>query len=177
MYRMLIALAVSAAIFGSGFRVSTWRSDAVINDMRAEAAQNQMLAVQRALDIENLQDQLSAAADTNFALANREVEVVYKQIEKEVIRYVQTDNAVDCGIDNVGVRVHDIAATGRVPTISEASSSPDAATSGVTNAELIHTVASNYKSCRQTGQQLERLIQWVAATNAQAQSAKGRPSK
>lgn len=84
--------------------------------------------------------------------------VVTQTVEKEVVRYVET-NPGPC-LDVQWRRLHDSAAANTLP---ETASKPDGAIGAPTAAEAIEAVTASYAACHRTADKLDGLQAWVKA--------------
>jgi uncharacterized lipoprotein YajG len=157
----LVALLLTAS-FAGGYKVAALKYNLKIESAKAamlEAAQEQ----QKLNDaIEEAHHELSDALAKVYELENRKQETVFKEVIKEVVKYVQTDNARECGLSPSGVYIHDTAATGELPEDTDTTTSADDGTIEATNAEIIQVVTDNYTTCNSIRQQLINLQRWAA---------------
>lgn len=110
---------------------------------RAEQREAQLTQVLDAQRIERKQATVTAQAETRAAQEVEKVRTVYRDVNKEVIRYVSTPNRAVCDLDVGWLRIHDFAATG-VPTVSDATRELDATASGFTADDALRAVTENY---------------------------------
>lgn len=116
-----IGAVVLALAFGSGWAVNGWR----INSHTAKA---QVAAVQHEVVHEQAATQATAAVSASAVAVQTQTQTVYRTINHEVIRYVQSPAPV-CTLDSSWVRIYNAAATASVPDStsgSDAASAPDA---------------------------------------------------
>lgn len=163
LYLFAGAAAVSAAVaFGAGWKVQGWRKDAAITEMVTQA--NALLDErEKLLDHLEKERELSEQIAAEAAVAREaETKIVTEYIDREVIKYVQTPAANDCGLDPEWVRIHDRAAlnTDRLPEAEDAATEPDA---GASKAEALAGVTDNYATCHEVRDQLSALQDWVRA--------------
>ena len=145
----------------SAAKVSSWRYGGIISETYAQHLEAVAEANRQTNLVDELNDKLTAKAAEAEALRNQEREVVEREIIKEVIRYVETPNANECGLTDAGVRLHDAAARGRVPEVSDAAPFVDDSAIQATNAELILTVTKNYALCNAEISRFEGLQEWL----------------
>jgi hypothetical protein len=161
-YLKLGAAALTLMVaFGAGYKVAANHFGGIIAETRAEHLEAVAEANRQAQLVTEANQRASAAIAEAEALRNQEREVVTKLITKEVIKYVETDNARECGFTDAGVRLHDAAARGSVPEIPDTASVVDDAAIAATNAEIMLTVTDNYKTCNQTADRLTMLQRWL----------------
>lgn len=156
-YFKLAAVALSAIVgFGIGWKVNGWRHDAAdLAQMEADQRAIQA-AVEQAKKVQALREANTEAAAQLEIERNRQAETVVKEVIRDVIRYVQTPAASDCGIDGIGVRI--INQSAGVPTLPEGTSTPDA-----TAGAVVASVTDNYAACTKNSNQLIALQDWVRA--------------
>ena len=168
--QIIAAGVVLAMAFGAGWEVNGWRKDAQINAMQGRALDAADEARSKNRIIESLQDHRARIAGELEVERQKEAEIIERIVVTEVIKYVKTDNAIQCGMDDAGVRVHDIAASGRVSETTTTTSPPDDSPGGVTNAEVIQVVTQNYQVCHATRRQLIALQDWIIAVRVDSVS-------
>lgn len=162
-----------AAVFAGGYKVASSHYGGIIAETRAQHLEAVAEANRKTRLIDEVNRRAANAASEAYAWKNREREVVTKVITKEVIKYVETDNARECGLSASGVRLHDTAARGRVPEDARATAGTDDGAIAATNAEVIMTVTDNYNTCNETRDKLIGLQNWVrAVTRYESQIAK-----
>ena len=154
----------------AAWKVSSWRSGLVIAGMELAAAEAVAQAKIDADLVEDLQKKVGEAVALADLLRRQEREVIERVVNHEIIEYVQTDNAVDCGLSAAGVRIHDAAASGRLPGVSNPASPTDGATSGASNAEVMQVVVPNYHTCNAIRDRLIGLQDWVSRAAAAARN-------
>lgn len=116
--------------FGIGWKVNGWRHDAA-DLARMEADQKAIqAAAEQARKVADLRAQRTEIAAQLEIERNREARVVERTVTNDVIKYVQTPAAAQCGIDPDGVRIINAAASG-VPG-TETAGTPDAGTGSAT---------------------------------------------
>lgn len=159
--------AAGVAIIASFWVGWEWRdrsADVQMSDLRRDLADANAEASESARMAERLSQERATLAAEAEALRNQEREVVTRTVTEEVIRYVQTPAATECGPDYEFVRIHDTAAAGRVPGSADPAAEPDAAARSITNADLLSVVTENYATCQTVRDQLISLQEWVRAT-------------
>lgn len=77
--------------------------------------------------------------------------------DREVIRYVES-GLDQCPLSNAFVSLHDHAAHNTVPTTA---GGLDGAPSGITAAQTLPIIQTNYSTCHQTADRLRALQEWV----------------
>ncbi|MDK2124139.1 hypothetical protein [Parachitinimonas caeni] len=158
--RLLITAALLALCFGLGYAKGAAAST---KDHQAELAKAQLARLHTTRQIERADTDRSQIVAQQHADATRRQQTVYRTINKEVIRYVAQPRPepAACHLDADWLRLHDAAATGRLPEPTDATASADATASGPTAAEALPTVIDNYRSCNETAQRLRDLQGWV----------------
>lgn len=151
------------ATFWAGWEWRDRAADAAMSALQRDLADANARASEEARRAEQLAQERTSLAAEAEALRNQEREVVTRTVTQEVIKYVQTPVATSCGPDPEFVRIHDAAASGRMPGSSDTSGQPDAEADGVTNADLLSVVTDNYSRCQATRDQLLSLQEWVRA--------------
>lgn len=156
-YFRLAVYAVLVVIgFGIGWKVNGWRHDAAdLAQMEADQAAIQVAAEQARKVAELRQARTDIAAQLEIE-RDRKAETVVKEVIRDVIRYVQTPAASDCGIDSVGVCI--INASAGLPCLPEAAGTPDA-----TAGTVVASVTDNYATCTRNSNQLSALQDWARA--------------
>lgn len=150
-YRLLAALALISAL--AGFAYLQGRRHEQDSQL-----QGQIDSVLRVVRIERAQQAISnqvAAAHEQGRAADR---IVYKAIEREVVRYVANPDHAVCELDRGWVQLHDAAALSRIP---DPAGIADAAPSGLTADDALNTVVGNYGACQDNARQLADLQRWV----------------
>lgn len=160
-WRLAALALVGLVVFGSGYRVASWRYEGKIQRQRAEQLEALQANAKLVAELEQARVSLSESLAREAALKEQEARVVEKVVTQEVIRYVETDNARHCGLSADGVRIHDAAARGELPEAASAASGSDAAAVEATNAEVIRTVVSNYNECNRIRERLMLLQRWA----------------
>lgn len=167
--RIIAVLALAVAVFASGFTVAEWRNGEIIADMRAAAAEDREQAVADAQAIEDLGDIAAEAVMAEYALRTAAAEQTERVITQEVVRYVQAEatagSGADC-LDGDWVRIHDLAATDRMPEAADPAAHPDGPATGATPGEALTAVTDNYGTCNDIRSQLTSLQDWVRQTQA-----------
>lgn len=126
----IIALLVALTIgFGGGWLVQGWRLGADIESLKADYADARAKAAEKTREAEEAAREAEQAAQersdaiAEAAQARRQAQQAKaKTITREVIKYVQSDDAGKCSLPASWVRVHDKAAAGRTGGVSKASS-------------------------------------------------------
>lgn len=159
--QILIACLALTIAAGSGWQVRGWRCDATTSAMLADAHEGAKWAAEKARRTEQLQQQVTDITARAEALRNQERLTVTKYITQEKIKYVQTDAVIDCGLDAHGVRIHNIAASGRVPPATDTTTKFDDPPRGATAAEVVNVVTENYQTCRANADRLRSIQAWA----------------
>ncbi|WP_374538212.1 hypothetical protein [Chitinimonas taiwanensis] len=152
-YRLLAVLALIAALAGAAYLQG--RRHEQDSQLRG-----QVDSVLRVVRIERAQLAISnqvAAAHEQGRAADR---IVYKAIEREVVRYVANPDHDVCELDRGWVQLHDTAALSRIP---DPAGVADATSSGLTADDALGAVVDNYGACQDNARQLADLQGWVRA--------------
>ena len=150
----------AVALFWSGYAVNGWRLGGQISAMEAAASDAALDSEKKAREIERLNQQVSDAQSVAAELRARKRETVKEVVINEVVKYVQSDAASDCGLDAAGVRIHNIAASGELPEDTSATGEPDQGTERAPASEVIQVVAANYADCHEYRDQVTGWIEW-----------------
>lgn len=151
-WRIIGALAVSAALVGAGWRAG---ADRVQARWDAERAAQAVAAARHAARIADAgQDAASQFATSALATQQRTVEII-----KKVPVYVTAQADADCTVPAGFVRLHDAAAAD--VSAAQPATGADDAPAGIALSAVAGTVAENYSACHQTAAQLIQLQGWV----------------
>ena len=150
------------AIFAAGYQVAAWRYGKKLATEHARHLEGIAENTAQARRIEQLNSEKANAVAALVALRAKKRETVERIVTQEVIKYVETDNARECGLSAGGVRIHDAAARGAVPEAAEPAAVADGSTIEATNAEVISTVTTNYAICHAVRDQLEAFQRWAS---------------
>lgn len=144
---VLVTVAVAAAFVGwQGYRLGAAQLDRYIVAQQAEAIR---ITARRA--------EVTERVVTNYIKVKGDTEVITRTIEKEVVRYA--DSNPGYALDGAWRVLHDAAAANVVPDpagipYGTAGSPPRAA-------EALETVTASYAACHKTADRLEALQEWV----------------
>ena len=155
-----VVIGVSLA-FAGGYQVAAWKYGQEIAETRVEHLDAVADAADQARKTEEIRRTLSDSIAANDALKNRRREVVERVVTKQVIKYVETDNARECGLSADGVRIHDTAARGAVPSDTDTTPIVDDGAIAASNAEVMQVVTGNYATCNAIRDQLTGFQSWV----------------
>jgi hypothetical protein len=155
---VLIASISSAA---ATWKVADWKHGKHIAEMENAAWQSHVEALNQKNEIDLFNRQVSAARAEAYELRTRKREVVTRYINKEVIKYVQNDDAGKCVLPDKWVQLHDVAAKNSETGNADAARQPDDTPSRITDIEVLSTVTGNYQSCHKIRDQLIELQQWA----------------
>lgn len=127
LYQAVAALVALALATGGGFATG-WRAAGNACDARQLAQvrvdqAHQVETTRRAIDQANALAARNAAADGAAVQRRERVEAVTKTIEREVIRYVQTDAGRGLCFDDDGLRLYNAAQRGDFPAADPAMAS------------------------------------------------------
>ncbi|WP_410498157.1 hypothetical protein [Chitinibacter sp. S2-10] len=156
-YRILIVVLLALAVFGAGLRTG-WVLSANSKDAGQLKVQNKATKVQQARVAS------AAVADQITASQVQQIQIRYKTITKEVIKYAEVHPApaasqpvVACNtLDHDWVRIHDHAADPDSEPVSE----PDGDAGGAGKSEVLGVVARNYETCQLWRQSLIGWQRW-----------------
>ena len=107
MIKAIVAAVLLAVAFAAGWAVNGWR-------ISSHTERAQVAAVQHVATVEHAQAQATAATEVSAVAVRVETQTVYRNINHEVIRYVQSPAPV-CTLDPDWVRIYNAAATGAIP--------------------------------------------------------------
>lgn len=146
----VVALLVAGMLELDGYR----RGERKLWEYQAEQAKQTVAVVVK-------QGRVTERVVTRYVQVRAAAKVVEKTVEKEVIRYAET-NPGSC-LDARWGWVHDHAAAGTVP---DPAGEPDGAGGAPKAAEALDTVTANYAACRRTADRLDGLQAWVREQKA-----------
>ena len=149
-YRIVAYIALALALTGFGFVKG-------LDYAAGQVAKAERTALQSVIATERKHVAQVASAAASHEVKRAETRVVYRTIEKEVIRYVQSAPP-NCQLPAGWVRLHDAAALSAVPA---APGESDAQPSGFTDVDGLVAVVGNYEACAETRQQLVDLQAWL----------------
>lgn len=150
-YRILIALALAAGLFGSGYYAATKSKN---EEIAAAAAEFQLKEQALQLAVAEAEGQIKEVIVTEY------VDRIKIVKEKEYVYREQAETSVPatCELPAGWVYLHDAAATSGV---ADPTRSSDATPSGVKDNQALGVVAENYSICRQNAEQLISLQKYV----------------
>jgi len=96
---------------------------------------------------------------TRYRTVVRAAEPIVREIDREVIRYVDANPGV-C-LDGAWRRLHDAAALGAVPAGPGGADGPGRTPEAPAAGVALATVTDNYAACRRTADRLDALQGWV----------------
>ena len=146
----LIALSLFAYGWFKGNEHGTEKLNKYIGEQAVEAVR-----------IAKGREKVTTEVVTKYVAVRGKTEVVTKTVEKEVVRYAES-NPGFC-LDLAWRVLHDDAAANRVP---DPRLKPDAASGAPKAAEALEGVTENYAACHRTADRLEAIQQWVRAQAA-----------
>ncbi|QDQ24910.1 hypothetical protein FNU76_00315 [Chitinimonas arctica] len=132
-----------------------------IHGQQAEQVQGhdaERAALVRVIRIERKQAAISQIVAEQHEAGRIRDRVIYRNIEKEVIRYVASPQHAVCHLDYEWLRLHNAAALSIVP---EPADSADAAAGEFTSDDALQTVTTNYQACQDNARQLADLQRWL----------------
>lgn len=150
-YRLLAALALISLL--AGFAYLQGRRHEQDSQL-----QGQIDSVLRVVRIERAQQAVSNQVSVAHEQGRAADRIVYRTIEKELIRYVANPDHAACELDRGWVQLHDAAALSRIP---DPAGIADAAPSGLTADDALGTVVENYGACQDNARRLADLQGWV----------------
>ncbi|BBH11687.1 hypothetical protein CH06BL_09350 [Chromobacterium haemolyticum] len=109
-WKLLAALLLAAGLVAAG-----WHYRAVL--AARDTAQAQIKQAQAALATKTKQDAVSARVDASATATAQQTQIVYRTINKEVTKYVETHPAY-CTLPAGWVQLHNAAAIGQLPDTS-----------------------------------------------------------
>ena len=159
--QVLALVAASLISAASGWKVTSWYYQSQISDMLLDAAQ----AAQEARDlndkIEVMGLELAGVVSERDAARRQKARDLQRVITRKVIEYVQNPDIERVYLPSEWVRLHDSAASGRVPEDADPAGATDDPAVGVTDADAIAVVTDNYGICTDTRNQLIGLQEWA----------------
>lgn len=117
------------------------------------------------IKVEQKSDQATQTVATDVAKSVDRVQIVTRDIIKEVPVYVTVEANNRCTITDGFVRLHDAAASATAPVPYSAGQSADAA-AGIEASAVAATVADNYGTCNVWKEQVLGWQQWYASQRA-----------
>lgn len=120
--KAIVAAVLLALAFGAGWAVNGWR-------LSSHAVKAEVKAVQKVAVVEHAQAVATAAVEASAAQVRTETQTVYRTINHEVIRYVQSPAPV-CTLDSDWVRIYNAAATGALSDPASGGNAASAAHAG-----------------------------------------------
>lgn len=160
-----ISLALIVSAFYGGWKARDLDARATMANLLLDWSEASKAASDRTLEVERARGELANVRRQLRLERERDAEVVTETIEKEVVRYVETPAAVDCGLDPDGMFVHNAAATRRLSEAAAARPGVDGAATGdardVPAGEVVEVVARNYDACFREFRRVRDLQQYV----------------
>ncbi|MBN50017.1 MAG: hypothetical protein CMN85_10785 [Spongiibacteraceae bacterium] len=156
-------IAASALIaFIAAWQVQAWRYGGAIEKIAHAHTEALRQAESDARKAEKELSSVTAEIDRLSEQARENVRVVTETVEKEVIRYVETDpSAGDCQLSLGWVRAHDNATHAEMPQNPAPSGAPDDAAGPATDVDALRAVSRNYRTCVGELQRLSGLQAYV----------------
>ncbi|MGR2678744.1 hypothetical protein [Chromobacterium haemolyticum] len=111
-WKLIVAGLVLAAVAWLGWDFSQRGAE-------RDTAQTQVKQAQAALAAKAKQDAVSAKADASATATAQQTQIVYRTINKEVTKYVETHPA-NCALPAGWVQLHNAAVIGRLPDAASA---------------------------------------------------------
>ena len=120
-----IVTAIALAVGGSGgYWVGAAKYERILLRAKDEANAQYQLSLKRLRQAERSNQVITDKLATKHAKVITEIEVVEREIEKEVIRYVQ-NTADNCQLDSEWLRLHNLASQPRVSAHTSTASTDD----------------------------------------------------
>ena len=127
-------------------------------DEQAGQAEETLARLVRVVALERQQIDISQQVAAAHEQGTAQDRILYKALEKEVIRYVASPEHITCRLDRGWVQQHDAAALSTLPA---ATSSADATASDLTSDDALVTTTGNYAACQENTRQLTDLQLWI----------------
>lgn len=157
-YRLLAMAAFAVALVGFG-----WVKGAGHVQAEWDAATGKQ-SLQGAV-VQKRQAEATVQVVTKYVDRVKVVREAGDTIIKEVPVYVPAEADAACVLSRGFVRLHDAAATGRLP---QAAGAADALPAGIALSAVAGTVADNYERCHENTEQLRSLQEWIRTQEAAA---------
>jgi len=159
---LLIATIVSAILSAAGtWSILNTRHDLEITKLENTAWQAHVDGLNTKNEIELYNNKISQQQSEIEALKTVKRETVTRYINKEVIKYVQADNAGKCILPYEWVRIHDTAATGNIAGDTNSTAKSNDTAASVTDIEALGVVTENYQMCNIIRDRLIGLQAWA----------------
>lgn len=165
---LVAVLASSAASAFATWHILDWKHGKEIAEMQNLAYQAAIQSMNDKNEIDYYNGQVAKAQAEAYEAKNREREVITKYVTKEVIKYVQSDDAGKCDLPDQWVYLHDTAARGSLPRDTDTASEPNGDTGRITDIEVLGVVTENYQSCHKIRDQLIGLQEWAKGISCKA---------
>jgi hypothetical protein len=159
-YLQIVAVTLAVG-FLAGWQVNGWREDAQLNAIHTVAQEAAQEAREAVASQELAVDQAQHTAALLAVERERKSKVIERIVTNEVIQYVQTPAAAECGVDARGVRIINAASHSGASGDADTAGSLDGATGDATAAEVVTSVTQNYGLCEDNRNQLLGLQAWV----------------
>lgn len=156
---IILAIVILSAL--STWKIATWKYGLDIAELNAKVTESNLNAQKLKNEIDVLNNAKSLLAGQLFEERKKKQQVVTKYVDKEIIKYVQSDVAGKCNLPDNWVRIHDLSATGDKARDTNPTGKPDGDAGAVTDVEAITVVSGNYRSCNRTRDQLIELQNWI----------------
>ncbi|PHV09638.1 hypothetical protein [Chitinimonas sp. BJB300] len=127
-------------------------------DEQASQAEENLAGLVRVVALERQQIDISQQVAIAHEQGRARDRILYKTIEKEIIRYVANPDHTACRLDRGWVQQHDAAA---LSTLPDAPSSVDATASDLTSDDALVAITGNYAACQDNARQLRNLQGWI----------------
>lgn len=148
-----IKIAIVIAAFLAGWAVNGWRIGENIAEAEAQRARD-------TIEIERLNTEKADAISALHAAKAAAQVVKTRTITKEVIKYVQSDDAGKCDLSDDWVRIHNDS-TGVSSDTETTAGTDDTSGRTKTDVDALVTVTDNYAICRVNAARLEALQKWA----------------
>lgn len=163
-WKVGVTFLLAASLFVAGYRVSSWRCETLLAQERSDRATAIQQAQKLADAVEASRREMTDLLAERAVLLEKANRVVERVVTEEVIKYVETENARQCGLSSDGVSLHDSAATGSLLAPSGDAPAPSGLDGGAieaSNAKVIRVVTDNYMTCNRIRDQLILLQEWA----------------
>ncbi len=148
-----VAVALLGAVYGFGYRTASNHYERKIAEEQLRTAMEKADAEQQRKEAMDALEQAAMASAKLGAEEARRDTVIANEVNRRVRRYAKDNAAGQCDLPTQFVFDHNAAARGE-GGVPETSAVFDARPSGVTDTELLGTVADNYATYRQCAQQV-----------------------
>lgn len=134
-WKLIATMFLAGSLVGSAttWQVLDWKHGKQLAEIENATWQMKVSNLNAKNEIDLYNNRVAIAQAENYALAKQKQEVVTKYLTKEVIKYVQADNAGKCDLPNDWVRIHDAAARNSVAGNADTTAGTDDVTTRITD--------------------------------------------